>query len=487
MYDKITSIITKTIALVSPSTAREYANNHQILRAYEAAKTNGINRKFGARQTSGAQEIQESWRTVTDRVRQLVRDNSHVAGMVRRFTAGLIGEGSWPRPKILKNKNSGNFDFNVKLNSEILKRWEPWALSACANGDSVYQLQRLCASTFFIDGGILVRRIIKKRKLLLEPIEIDRLDTNKDSDAMNVRIVGGKELDEYNKPVAYWIKSRFPSEKDVQSVRVPASEIIDLYDRDRASSVGGISRLVSCVLNFHNIGKFRSDTMSLARTALGFGIFVETEFPDDFFGATAEGTDEQGREYDYVTPGGVHYMRPGEKITSVKPESPTAQYEPFLRAELRSASVGAGMSYEAVSNDGSQTNFSGTRQMLLFERAMMRYTFAIFEEKLYSQIYRWFIEFEQSFGKPPLTMPGYDENPHHFLRCSWSRPKTEWVDPLKDAKAAKEEIEMGVNTLTEFCETQGRDIEEVVQTRKYENELFAAAGLKPELTKNGEE
>ena len=82
--------------------------------------------------------------------------------------------------------------------------------------------------------------------------------------------------------MAYWIKSRFPSEKDVQSVRVPASEIIDLYDRDRASSVGGISRLVSCVLNFHNIGKFRSDTMSLARTALGFGIFVETEFPDDF-------------------------------------------------------------------------------------------------------------------------------------------------------------------------------------------------------------
>ena len=113
MYDKITSIITKTIALVSPSTAREYVKNHQILRAYEAAKTNGINRKFSARQTSGAQEIQESWQTVTDRVRQLVRDNSHVAGMVRRFTAGLIGEGSWPRPKILKNKNSNVFIFSL--------------------------------------------------------------------------------------------------------------------------------------------------------------------------------------------------------------------------------------------------------------------------------------------------------------------------------------------------------------------------------------
>ena len=142
------------------------------------------------------------------------------------------------------------------------------------------------------------------------------------------------------------------------------------------------------------------------------------------------------------------------------------------------------MSYESVSNDGSQTNFSGTRQMLLFERALTRYTFAIFEEKFYSRVYRWFIEFEKDFGKPVLNLPGYEQDPNRFLRCAWSRPKTEWVDPLKDAKAAKEEIAMGVNTLTEFCETAGRDIEEVVATRKYEKELFEKAGVVSELSGN---
>jgi capsid protein len=80
-----------------------------------------------------------------------------------------------------------------------------------------------------------------------------------------------------------------------------------------------------------------------------------------------------------------------------------------------------------------------------------------------------------------LKLPGYQQNPARFLRCSWSRPKTEWVDPLKDAKAAKEEIAMGVNTLTEFCETAGRDIEEVVATRKYEKKLFEAAGVASDL------
>jgi capsid protein len=231
------------------------------------------------------------------------------------------------------------------------------------------------------------------------------------------------------------------------------------------------------VLNFYNIGMYRSDTMKLARTALGYGVFVSTEYPDDFFRGDGD-DDEKGAEYDYITPGGVHYLRPGESINTVKPENPGAQYEPFLRSELRGASLGAGMSYESASNDGSQTNFSGTRQMLLFDRAMTRYTFAIFEEKFYSRLYRWFVEFEMDFGKPALRLAGYDMTPEKYLRCSWSRPRTEWVDPLKDAKAGKEEVDMGINTLTELCNTTGRDIEEVVAERKYENKLFQSAGLK---------
>lgn len=479
-YDFIARTIARSLALVAPGYAREYLKNHAICRAYEASKnTGGPNRNFRPAQASGAEEITQSWQAVTNKTRALVRDNSHVAGMTRRFVAALVGEGSWPRPKVLKNGAADRFDFDAKINEDILRRWELWAPEACANGDSIYQLQRVAASAFFIDGGLLIRRVIDGRRLMLEPIELDRLDTLKDTDDGKLRIVGGKELDKYNKPIAYWIKGRFPTERDTLSVRVPAEEIIDLYDRDRASSVGGISRLAPSVLNFHNIGKYRADTMSLARTALGFGIFVETDYPEDFFGATDVEKDDTGREYEYVTPGGIHYMRPGEKINAVKPENPGTQYEPFLRAELRGASVGAGMSYESVSNDGSQTNFSGTRQMLLFERALTRYTFAIFEEKFYSRVYRWFIEFNADFSG--LNLPSYKNNPSRYLRCSWSRPKTEWVDPLKDAKAAKEEIAMGVNTLTEFCETAGRDIEEVVATRKYEKKLFEAAGVASDL------
>ncbi len=474
LYDFTTKLIARFIGLVAPGYAKKYLHNQMICRMYEAAKNNGANSRFRPASSSGAQETSQSWQSVTDKIRALDRDNSHVAGMRRRFVASLVGEGAWPRPKILKNKAIDRFDYDSVLNNDILERWELWAREACANGDSIYQLQRIAASHFFIDGGLLIRRVVIKGKLRLEPIEFDQLDRYKDIDNGKTRIVDGKELDEFNRVVAYWIKPRHPAEYETASKRIPAEDVIDLYDRERASSVSGISRLACSTMNFFNIGMYRADTMKLARVGTGFGVFVQTEYPEDYFADNDE-TDQDGNVYDYITPGGIHYLRPGETVAQVKPENPGSNYAPFLKAELQSASVGAGMSYESVSNDGSNTNFSGARQMLLFERAMIRYTFAIFEEKFYSKIYEWFIEHEIYFNR--LRMPNYEKSKAHYLRVSWSRPKTEWVDPLKDANAAKTEIEMGANTLTEFCENAGRDIEEVVATRKYEQKLFKEAGL----------
>lgn len=444
-----------------------------FIRNYDAAVNAGANRLYRPSQSSGAQEISAGWQKVTDILRDLDRNNAHVSGMRRRFTWGLIGEGNWPRPKILRKNASNRYDFDQKLNIEILNRWEEWAKHASANGDSIYQLQRIAANAFFIDGGILFHKVIKKRRLCIEPIELDQLDSNYDSDnGSGIRIVDGIELDEYNEPVAYYIKRRFPTEISSDTVRIPAKDIIHLYDRERASNVSGISRLASAALNLKNINSYRADTMTLARVATGYGIFIETPNPEDYFG---QASSDDSEDIDYIDPGAVHYLRPGEKASAVNALHPGATYKDFIKSELQSASVGAGMSYESVSNDGANTNFSGSRQMLLFERAMIRSTFAIFEEIFYSRLYEWFIDDEVYFRG--LKMPNYEQEKARYLKCSWSRPKTEWVDPLKDSKAAAEEVAMGVNTITEICEVNGKDIEDIVATKKYEKELFENAGL----------
>jgi capsid protein len=104
-----------------------------------------------------------------------------------------------------------------------------------------------------------------------------------------------------------------------------------------------------------------------------------------------------------------------------------------------------------------------------------KYTFAILEETFFNKVYEWFISHEVDFKG--LKMPNFEQDKARYLACSWSRPKTEWVDPLKDTKAAEGEFRLGINTLTELAEISGRDIEELVATRKYEKELFENAGL----------
>lgn len=444
-----------------------------LSRGYDAATNRGPNRLYRPNQSSGQQEITQYWQRVTDILRDLDRNNAHVAGMRRRFTWGLIGEGNWPRPKILKRNASNKYDFDQKLNIEILNRWEAWSKHASANGDSIYQLQRIAANAFFIDGGILFHKVYKKRGLCIEAIEIDQLDSSYDVDnGKGNRVVNGIEIDEYNEPIAYYISKRFPTESTSETQRILAKDIINLYDRERASAITGISRLASAAMNFKNINSFRIDTMTLARVATGYGLFVETANPEDHFGSQVDSSSE---DIDYIDPGAVHYLRPGESIKSVNALHPGTTYGPFVKSELQAASVGSGMSYESASNDGSNTNFSGARQMLLFERAMIRSTFAIFEEILYNRIYEWFMDYEVYLNG--LSIPNYEEDKDRYLKCSWSRPKTEWVDPLKDSKAAAEEVALGVNTITEICEVNGKDIEEIVATKKYEKELFKNAGL----------
>ena len=241
-------------------------------RGYDAAKNNGANRLYRPRQASAQQEISSAWQDVTNVTRDLDRNNSHVAGMRRRFTWGLVGEGNWPRPKILKKRAVNRYDFEKELNFEILQRWEDWSKHASANGDSIYQLQRIAGNTFFVDGGILIHKVYKKGQLRLEAVEYDQLDTSYDYDSgTGSRIVNGIEIDEFNEPIAYYIKKRFPTEVSSKTIKVPARDILNLFDRERASQICGISRLAPSAMNMRNINSFRNDTMTLARTATGSG------------------------------------------------------------------------------------------------------------------------------------------------------------------------------------------------------------------------
>jgi lambda family phage portal protein len=356
--------------------------------------------------------------------------------------------------------------------------WEAWQEQACANGDQFVDVQRLVAGHLFEDGEILVRRV-RKAPLQIEVLECDHLDIGKDTpDTGNGgRIVGGIEFGADGSRLAYWITPRHPGEQVSQSTRVPASEVLHIFDRRRASQARGISMFASVISELFDTCEYQDATMTLARVATAYGIFVESQNPEDFMPQNdGLGKAEDGETpLQYVNPGGIHYLRPGEKINTVKAEQPGAVYSEFVRSRLRAASAGSGMSYETFSNDYSQTNYSSARQALIQERALFRYFSGLIDRRLNVPIYRWWLDSQEVVRA--VVMPGYDSDPRKFHAVKFSRPRQEWIDPAKEANAAEKRLSIGMETLTDLCEAEGRDVDEVFETRAAEVERMKALGI----------
>lgn len=486
IYRIITGAVAKVIGLYDPMRAARYLSQQNFfVRGYLAAKTSGTDKNWRVPQSSGAQENVGAWRKVTDKARDLARNNPYIVGARRRHRANLICEGIWPRPKILLPGAKNKFDLDIEMNLEILRRWEQWAPIAGANGDTLYAIQRTAANHFFDDGQFLIRRIIKKNpaRLELQLLECDHLDTARDrsaSSSMN-KIVGGIELDQYNRPVAYWLTPDHPAEQSSESVRVDAKDIIHVFDRQRASDVTGICGYASVVQSVFRINEYAYSTMDTARLSNHFGVWIESPYVNDF-GEVAEAsstdtTTTDKPRHETINPAGFHYGLPGEKPHLMRPENPGSQYSPFMTKELQTVSVGAGVGYESVSNDGSQTNFAGSRALLIIERGYTRMNQALFEEQFHAKIYEWFIDFEVSFAQRRLVMPNYDMEKTRYLRARFNRPVQEWVDPLKDVNARGKRIELRLSTETDEAEDSGKDIEEIYASLAYEKALRKKMGI----------
>ena len=491
-YNLITRVTAKIIAIGSPRKAAEYLAEHRFFsRAYTAAKKSGVDKGWRVTQSSGANENASQWQAVTNKARDLSRNNPYIVGARRRFRSNIISEGVWPRPKIRARNGKNKFDLDKEKNQEILDAWELWCRVAGANGDSIYQIQRTAANHFFDDGQFLARRVFFRKfpYMRIELLECDQLDSSRDrlADGVNNRIVGGIELDKFNKPVAYYLLAQHPGDGYSSSQKVPASEIIHVFDRQRASEVSGICGYASVVQSTFRAQEYAYSTMDAARIANHFGVWIESPYIDDYGQESDDLTEidniEEAR-YKRINPAAFHYGLPGEKPHQIKPEIPGSQYGPFMTKELQAISVGAGVGYESVSHDGSQSNFAGSRALLLVERGYTKLALATFEEQFHSKIYEWFIEGLMDFGRPPLILPDYKKNPMEYLRVRFSRPVQEWVDPWKDVAARGKRIELNLSTETDEAEDVGQDIEEIYAKKAYEKELKKQFGLKTESVDN---
>lgn len=423
------------------------------------------------------------------RCRDLVRNNSWAAAAVRDITSNLVGEGI--RPKFTHDKDA--------VERELTELWAEWAdTPACdANGRSTHGALQAAVAQSMIEGGqALVRRRFRRLEdglpcpLQLQPLEGDFIDTMRDGevDANGDRTVQGKVYNRLGQLRGYWLFRNHPGEMlfagSLQSVFVPASEVLDIYREDRLGQVRGIPWGAPCVLRLKDLDSYEDNEAVRMVVATAFSAFVHDLSPEVGFdeGVGEEGqptqTNGKGQTVDELEPGTIEYLPPGKTITF--PNVPQNEgYAAFVRSQLLATAKGFGTTYESMTGDYSGANFTtGRMANLVYQRDLARWRSHIIVPHLCEPSVRWWLVGLQLAGKvTPSSLSG--------LSWAWIPPRAEMIDPRTEMEALVAKVRAGFTSLTSVVHSMGGDAEATL--RQLAKDLELARKLELQLSTDGQQ
>jgi lambda family phage portal protein len=181
---------------------------------------------------------------------------------------------------------------------------------------------------------------------------------------------------------------------------------------------------------------------------------------------------ENGEPADFeLEPGAVKHLMPGEKLSAFDPTRPNPNMEPFMRMMLREVCAGAMTSYEPVSRDYSQSNYSSSRLALLDDRDSWRTLQAWFIRAFREPLHRLFLQ-QATMARAIPSLPAvvYGADPDKYGAVEFKPRGWSWVDPTKEVDAYIAAVKAGFMTVGDVIALTGggRDRQDVWTERAHE-------------------
>jgi lambda family phage portal protein len=418
----------------------------------------------------------------------LIRDAAFAKRAKVIVVNNVIGHGVGMQAEVRTSRDT----LAEAVNESIEEAFEEWSCGErCHTGGTLHfaDLERAAFGSIFEAGEVFIR--LHRREfgdsripLSLELIEPERLaDDYAQPGPISIgsQMRMGVEVDRFFRPVAYWIKTahpgeiRFSGDTTAKIERIPAEDIFHLRIVDRWPQTRGEPWMHSVARKLNDIDGYTEAEIVAARSAASYMGFIESDNADD---PNAE-VQEDGSYQTELSPGIIDRLKPGEKFNFAAPNRPNSQAEAFLRFMLREIAAGTGVSYESVSRDYSQSNYSSSRLALLDDRDLYR-TFQLwwirnFREELHKE---WL---QAAVLSKAVNIPvaQYAEDASKFEKASFKARGWSWIDPTKEVEAYKEAVKAGFITVTDVIAQTGNgtDLEDVLEGRRRELDMMKAADL----------
>jgi lambda family phage portal protein len=316
---------------------------------------------------------------------------------------------------------------------------------------------------------------------LLDPAQLDHQLERPAANGGN-QIVMGVELDRWQRPVAYHLFGNHPSEPNGrQRMRVAADEMIHCFLRRRVKQVRGVTWFAPVLIDLAMHGGFREAHLVASRASSAKMGFIELDPETEALEATE--TDADGKPYvPFEAAAGVIEQLPaGMKFKPWDPSFPSTNFGQFDDAILRSIATGMRLSSMSVSSNLQGTSWSSGRLGLEAERAVFKWLQQRRVLRYCTPIFQRWLKAGLVSGAIKLPMNGWER----YLQATWHPKPFQYVEPEKDLSVRRQEVRMGVNSLTRIAAERGRLLSDILKERAAEEKLAEELGVEIDLSELG--
>lgn len=455
-------------------------------RSYAGAVINRLSADWISQSTSADAEIKTSLKRLRDRSRQLVRDNPFARQAKRLVQLNVIGNGVRLQSQVMNARGNRR---DSRANQLIESKWEYWCREQfcdVAGRHGFDDFAWLAAGALPESGEILFRLHRQpyggsKVPLALEIIEADVLDPEYSGPVLGEghewRM--GVECDSHNKPVRYAFFNRHPGDywfqgshkANVRHELVLAEDVIHLFIPERPLQSRGVTWFASVMTDIHQLDGYVSAAVARARAAASLMGFVTTDAGE----ITNHEDVENGERISDWSPGQFHYLDSGQHITFPQFDSPDAQFDDFVKSNVRRFASGFGCSYNHLSKDFSDSNYSSSRLSLLEDRDHWKMVQKYMIQHFYMRVFREWLELAVLSNELPFS--DYELRPERYDNPKWLPRGWSWVDPMKEAQAYAIMEDRGYMTKAQICSQLGTDLGENIEQIAREKKMQEEAGL----------
>jgi lambda family phage portal protein len=440
---------------------------------YDGASVTRLTGDWISTLLSSDQEIRGNIRMLRARARDLARNNPIAKNYLNLLAANVIGDNGIRYQSKVRN-NSG--ELNKQINTKIEQAWRDFGKVGECTADgklSMRALEDLIIRTVAQDGECFVRLLPgfkNKFRFAMQLIDADQVDPlfNRFASETENEVRMGVEVDQWGKPVAYWVNPKPPSEYggSLNRERIPAEQIVHLYDPSRVNQTRGVTWFHAVMAQLKMLGGYIEAELVAARTGAAKMGWLRYTDPSAYETPNAD-AQKAGYYTLEANPGMIETLPPGMEFVAWNPDHPANAFPNFVIALLRQVASGLGVSYNALASDLVGVNYSSLRSGLLIERELWRRLQAWLIEAFLLRIFEQWLDMALLSGTLVLD----SRDPAKFLTGVWIPRGWAWVDPLKDVQASSIAIANGLTSRFQVLAEKGEDFEETVEQLADENKI----------------